>query len=72
MIYSVIILLSFSDIDECKSAPCKNGGICENDKGTFTCKCNAGFTGHLCEKGIVNSNKKKYGCKSVTKVMPYI
>ena len=70
--YSVIILLSSSDIDECKSAPCKNGGICENDKGTFTCKCNAGFTGHLCEKGSVNSNKKQYGCKSVTKVMLYI
>ena len=47
--------MSFSDVDECKSPPCKNGGICENGKGNFTCECNAGFTGKLCEKGNVTT-----------------
>ncbi|XP_068742839.1 VPS10 domain-containing receptor SorCS1-like isoform X2 [Montipora capricornis] len=50
-------------IDGCKSAPCKNGGICKTDNGTFTCKCHAGFTGHLCETDI-DECKSPSPCKN--------
>ena len=45
--------LTFPDIDECKSSPCENEGTCLNERGNYTCTCNAGFTGRLCEKGNV-------------------
>uniref|UniRef100_A0A8D0GC18 Sushi, von Willebrand factor type A, EGF and pentraxin domain containing 1 n=1 Tax=Sphenodon punctatus TaxID=8508 RepID=A0A8D0GC18_SPHPU len=37
------------EIDECKSSPCLNNGIC---KDGFHCKCLPGFTGVLCDKNI--------------------
>ena len=46
------------DIDECKSAsPYKN---CVNKHGGYTCNCNVGFTGKLCEKGAVSFLVYKY------------
>ncbi|XP_068729907.1 uncharacterized protein [Montipora capricornis] len=37
---------------QCMSSPCRNGGTCVPNYShhTFTCKCNDGFTGDLCEK----------------------
>ena len=44
------------DIDECKSLSlCKNNGTCVNEHGSYTCNCNAGFIGNLCEKGNVKT-----------------
>ena len=49
----VIILHLFilTDIDECESAPCSNGGICNNFPGEYECICGSGFTGSNCEIG---------------------
>ena len=51
----------FSEINECESAPCKNGGTCkEEDENTstgtdaesfYSCVCKPGFTGKNCEIG---------------------
>ncbi len=45
------MLLWFSDIDECASTPCQNGGTCNDDVNSYTCTCNAGYTGSDCETG---------------------
>lgn len=38
------------DIDECASAPCRNGGQCrERGADEFECTCPDGFSGDLCE-----------------------
>ena len=35
-----------TDIDECsESFPCDNNANCTNTDGSFTCKCNSGYTG---------------------------
>ena len=31
------------DIDECKSAPCLNGGICKDEIGHYRCQCSEGM-----------------------------
>ena len=34
--------------DLCDSSPCKNGASCSSNHAGFTCTCQAGFTGMLC------------------------
>ena len=40
------------DVDECASAPCRNGGRCLDDIDAYICKCQAGFRGHNCDIGM--------------------
>ena len=46
---SYLILYHFPDIDECKSSPCKHGGICIDGVDLYTCQCLAGYTEDDCE-----------------------
>lgn len=43
--------LYISDIDECTSMPCQNGGICTNGVDGYMCACAAGYEGDNCELG---------------------
>lgn len=38
--------------DDCVSAPCAHGATCVNGVGSFTCTCQGGFTGALCQTEI--------------------
>ncbi|XP_038073371.1 uncharacterized protein LOC119741618 [Patiria miniata] len=35
--------------DECASTPCQNGGACIDGNNSFTCVCNSGFKGEVCQ-----------------------
>ena len=39
----------FLVIDNCKPSPCKNGGICKNQIGSYKCTCKEPYTGVNCE-----------------------
>uniref|UniRef100_A0A4W5PMP0 EGF-like domain-containing protein n=1 Tax=Hucho hucho TaxID=62062 RepID=A0A4W5PMP0_9TELE len=39
------------DMDECLSEPCKHGGTCEDQPGSYYCHCQQGFMGPDCEIG---------------------
>ena len=41
--------LIISDIDECASGPCQNGGTCTDGINQYTCTCPAGFEGVICQ-----------------------
>jgi YVTN family beta-propeller protein len=41
-----------TDIDECASAPCLNGGECTDEVNGFSCACAAGYEGATCETDI--------------------
>ena len=40
-----------SDVDECNSNPCENGGTCIDGINEYSCQCVAGYTGANCETG---------------------
>ena len=46
-----IVIVLFSDINECDTDPCENSGTCENTIGSFNCTCAAGYDGDTCENG---------------------
>ena len=48
---TVVIVVFFSDVNECLRNPCQNGGKCTNSKGSYSCSCAAGYEGKNCDKG---------------------
>ena len=48
---SAVSCLLSTDIDECHSSPCHNGGDCVNEEAQYHCQCKAGYTGYNCEIG---------------------
>ena len=44
-------LYFYSDINECASNPCRNGGQCKNRLNYYTCTCADGYIGTHCEQG---------------------
>ena len=46
-----MLFSELTDIDECSSNPCENGGTCTDAVNMYTCSCPAGFNGSNCETG---------------------
>ena len=42
-------LLLFTDINECSSTPCLNAGQCIDGINAYTCQCEDGYSGEICE-----------------------
>lgn len=42
-----------TDIDECATSPCRNGGECVDLIAKFNCICPVGYSGTLCEVSIL-------------------
>lgn len=51
-----------SDVNECASQPCQNGGTCTHGVNSFRCQCPAGFGGPTCETGKRNSRWPPWPC----------
>ena len=48
---NVSMSVLFLIVSPCEVYPCKNGGICSNEKdGGFKCACRNGYGGQLCNK----------------------
>ena len=44
-------ICTLTEVDECESQPCQNGGDCTDKLGLFECNCTAGYEGVQCETG---------------------
>ena len=56
-----IKLFSYSptDIDDCSSGPCENGGTCIDLFNDFNCTCPLGFTGRNCSNSKCSLTVRK-------------
>ena len=41
-------MLVLTDIDECGTLPCANGGSCQDGPNSYDCECGVGFDGDNC------------------------
>lgn len=44
-----LLPLPFTDINDCESNPCKNGGTCIDGVNSYKCICSDGWEGAYCE-----------------------
>ena len=49
-------VFSFSDINECDSSPCRNGGTCVDRANTYICNCLPGYERPNCDKGKAHTD----------------
>jgi len=56
----MIMAAPLSDGDQCQSNPCQNGGKCEDGMSTYTCWCQARFSGKNCELGKIHNELINY------------
>lgn len=45
----ILFTLSLTDIDECNSNPCRNGGNCTDLVNGYVCKCPHPWKGQMCQ-----------------------
>ena len=50
--FNYVYYISSTDVDECASAPCQNGGTCIDQVNGYLCHCEPGFTDLQCQKGM--------------------
>jgi len=44
-------IVDMPDINECESLPCENGAACNDLVNGYTCTCQPGYTGLICQTG---------------------
>ena len=70
MLIIVIIIVMIIDVDECENSPCLRESLCTNIPGSYICDCQPGFTGNLCDSGIIwNFIYMKFKCNACSLIL---
>ena len=52
---NVQVFIVSIDINDCEGNPCFPGGTCKDGLDSFTCVCECGYTGELCDQSMIDS-----------------
>ena len=52
-VFHFLYVIYFTEINECTSNPCQNGGACTDGVNMYTCTCLPGYAGANCEQGKI-------------------
>lgn len=63
-----VFFFSLTDVDDCQSEPCENGGTCIDKIDSFLCLCLPSYGGDMCEKGESENTAYIHMDKGQTKV----
>ena len=53
MVLLTCCISSYAVFTACDSNPCLNSGTCRRQAGSYICTCQPGFTGSLCQEGLL-------------------
>lgn len=53
----IFLLYIITEIDECASNPCQNGGTCTDMLNDYSCSCSPGYSDKNCQTGILRYHK---------------
>ncbi|XP_041795892.1 coagulation factor IX [Chelmon rostratus] len=52
----------YTNLNPCRTNPCKNGGMCTMDRGDFLCLCPPQYHGKTCDSVVLQCHYRNGGC----------
>ncbi|XP_029301564.1 coagulation factor X [Cottoperca gobio] len=60
----------YTNLNPCRTNPCRNGGMCTLDRGHFLCLCSPQYHGKTCDSVVLECRYRNGGCVQFCRDLP--